>query len=194
VLFRSLYLMLPAVLGCQGKADKPAPVQPTMIEVHEGTQVVASVRTGRPCRATIGPIELIVGGPPIISQSGDTKWSGETTAQAGTFYSHNDDRVARVFPVSDPQTGGVYDVNGVALIRIATSTAGDTATVTSSSSALLRTLAKHGESIVVDSPKLTVTGTSDLVLAALLSAPEIVPEVRMLASCERVLVAMQKGS
>jgi len=183
------------MLGCQDKQGKPIAMVPTLIEVHDGPQVVASVRTGRPCRATIGPIELIVGGPPIISQSGDTKWSGETSPQAGTFYSHNDDRVARAYPIGDALVAGIYDSNGVALIRVAT-TGPDhqRATVTSGSSAQLRTLAKVGTSIVVDSPKLTVTGTSDLVLAALLSAPEIVPEVRMLASCERVLVAMQKGS
>ena len=48
-----------------------------------------------------------------------------------------------------------------------------------------------GATITIDSPALTVTGTDDLVLAAILASPEVVPQVRMLAACERVLA---KGS
>src|SRR5262249_58057130 len=115
--------------------------QPTTIEVKDGTHLVASVRPGRPCRASIGPLELIVGGPPIISQLGETRWSGETTPQ-GTVLSRNNDRVARVFPVDDPAKGGVYTNEGAAMIRVAA--AGDKATVTDAASLLLRTLERAG--------------------------------------------------
>lgn len=161
-----------------------------MIEVHDGSQVTASVRTGRPCRATVGPIELIVGGPPIVSQLGETKWTGTTTPDAGTFLLRNDDRVARVFPVGDPATAGIYDLQGVAQLRVAVT--GDTALVTDGAGRQLRALARTNGAVTIDTPKLSVTGTTDLVLAALISAPEIEPEVRMLAACERVLVDLQK--
>ena len=49
---------------------------------------------------------------------------------------------------------------------------------------------KVGDEIVSD-PPARLHRHDDLVLAALLAAPELVPEVRMLAACERVLV---KGS
>jgi hypothetical protein len=188
VLFRSVCLL--ALIGCQGKAEPPAPVAPVMIEVHDGTQVTASVRTGRPCRATIGPIELIVGGPPLVSQLGETKWTGSNTPEGGTFLLRNDDRVVRVYPVGDPASAGVYDLQGVALLRVAAT--GDRATVTDAAGRPLRTLTRTGTEIAVDAPKVLVTGTPDLVLAALISSPEIGPEVRMLAACERVLVAQQK--
>ncbi len=177
-------LTLLAVLGCQGNAKEPAPATPTSIEVRDGTTVIAAVRPGRPCRATIGPIELIVGGSPLVAQLGDTRWSGESTA-TGTILSRDDTRIARVFPVGDPAIGGVYLPDGTALIRI--STTGDTAIVTNAASQQLRTVVKRGLAIAVDKPSLAVTGTSDLVLAALLTAQELDPEVRMLASCERLL-------
>jgi hypothetical protein len=49
-----------------------------------------------------------------------------------------------------------------------------------------------GTTITLD--KTIITGTNDLVLAALLAAPEVAPELRMMAACERVLVARQDKS
>ena len=179
-------LTLLAVFGCQGNAKEPAPAAPTSIEVRDGTTVVAQVRPGRPCRATIGPIEMIVGGSPLVAQLGDTRWSGEATS-GGTVLSRDATRVARIFPVGDPTTGGVYGLDGVAMIRIATTA--DAAIVTDGGSRQIRTIARRGAALAVDTPSLAVTGTNDLVLAALLTAQELDPEVRMLASCERLLVA-----
>ena len=51
----------------------------------------------------------------------------------------------------------------------------------------VRRLTLAGDKITADDPAMTITGTSDLVLAALLSAPELLPEVRALAACQRVL-------
>ena len=161
-----------------------------MIEVRDGTQVTASVRTGRPCRASIGPIELIVGGPPLVSQLGDTKWTGSTTAESGTFLLRNDDRVARVYPVGDAKTGGIYDLDGIALVRVAVTD--NTAVVSDGTGRKLRSLVRAGTTITADTPPLVITNTSDLVLAALVSAPEVGPELRMLAACERVLVTQQQ--
>jgi hypothetical protein len=177
------------LLGCQTKADPPA-VDPTvMVEVRDGTKVVASVRPGRPCRASIGPLEMIIGGPPLISQLGDTRWSGKGGAN-GTTLEREGDPVVRIFPVNDRSTVGVFDLNGVAMLRAQATPAG--ATVSDAASRPLRMLAMTGSTIKTDHPELVVTGTHDVLLASVLTAPELSPEVRMLAACERVLVTEKK--
>jgi hypothetical protein len=183
------------LLGCQAKADPPAPA-PTLVEVRDGTTVIASLRPGRPCRATIGPTEMIVGGPPLISQLGSTRWSGSDGAN-GTVLERDGQRVARVFPTSDPASTAVFDMVGAAMVRVKAEA--DHATVSDTASRLIRTLARSGDTITVEpgpgpagQPKLVVTGTRDLVLASMLSAPELQPEIRMLAACERVLVTEKK--
>lgn len=160
-----------------------------MIEVRDGTTVVASLRPGKPCRATIGPTEMIVGGPPLISQLGTTRWTGSDGAN-GTVLARDDQNVVRMFPTSDPANAAVFDMVGAAMVRVKAEA--DRATVSDTASRLIRTLARTGDTITVDVPKLTVTGTRDLVLASMLSAPELQPEVRMLAACERVLVTEKK--
>jgi antitoxin (DNA-binding transcriptional repressor) of toxin-antitoxin stability system len=177
------------LLGCQTKADPPA-VDPTvMVEVRDGTKVVASLRPGRPCRASIGPLEMIIGGPPLISQLGETRWTGKAGAN-GTTLAREGDPVARIFPVNDHNTVGVFDLNGVAMLRAQATAAG--ATVSDAASRPLRVLAMTGSTIQTDHPALVVTGTHDVLLASVLTAPELSPEVRMLAACERVLVTEKK--
>ncbi len=151
---------------------------------------MASVRPGRPCRATIGPTEMIVGGPPLISQLGDMRWTG-TDGANGTVLERDGVRVARLYPSADPAAGAVFDPEGVALLRV--QAASDRATVTDATNRPVRALVRTGTTIKLDHPALVVTGTSDLVLASVLSAPELQPEVRMLAACERVLVTEPSG-
>jgi len=151
-------------------------------------KVIAELRPLRPCRASVDGTEMIVGGPPILSQVGNTTWTG-STSENGTTYSRDSERIARIYPIRDPKSAAVLDMQGVAMARI--TVAGDKAAVADASTATIRSLTKLGSTISIDAPPLTVTGTDDLVLAALLTAPELVPEVRMLAACERVLV---KGS
>ena len=185
---RSTWLLLP-LLGCQTKADPPAADPTVMVEVREGTKVVASVRPGRPCRAIIGPLEMIIGGPPLVSQLGDMRWSG-IDGSNGTTLEREGDRVARIFPIADRGTLGVFDGNGVAMLRVQATPAG--ATVSDAASRVLRTLAMTGATIHADHPDLVVTGTHDVLLASVLTAPELAPEIRMLAACERVLVTEKK--
>lgn len=158
-----------------------------MVEVRDGSTVVASLRPGRPCRATIGPTEMIIGGPPLISQLGSTRWTGADGAN-GMVLSRDDQRVARLYD------GAVFDMVGAAMVRVKAEA--DRATVSDTASRLIRTLARTGDTITVDpaagQPKLVVTGTRDLVLASMLSASELQPEIRMLAACERVLVPGKK--
>lgn len=189
---RSIYAL--AALGCQGTPDasarrQPAPLPPG-ITVHDakGT-TIAELHPGHPCRASIGPVEMIVGGEPLVAQVGDTRWSGDTGSN-GTTILRGAEAVARVFPVGDPAHVAVIDPQGVPLLRVSLS--GGDATVTSGAGQVVRRLhTKVGGEIVSDPPAASATGTSDLVLVALLSAPELAPEVRMLAACERELV---KGS
>jgi hypothetical protein len=186
---RGLYL-LALLVGCQSKSRQVEPAPLPAIEVKDGSgATLAELRITRPCRATIEARELIVGGPPLIATLGATRWTGESQ-QNGTVLSRDGERTARVFPVGDPAAAAVFDMKGVALIRVARS--GTSATVSEASGAALRVLHDRGTAIESDPPGITITGTDDLVLAAVFSAPELVPEVRMLAACERVLAA--KGS
>jgi hypothetical protein len=179
-----------ALAGCQGEKPPP-PAEPVVVQAKDANgKVLAELRPLRPCRASVDGAEMIVGGPPILSQVGNTTWTGSTT-ENGTTYSRDGERIARVFPIRDPKNAAVLDMQGVAMARIAVSKDTTKATVADASSAPVRNLTKLGSAISIDAPPMTVTGTDDLVLAALLTAPELVPEVRMLAACERVLV---KGS
>jgi hypothetical protein len=176
--------------GCQGKAKESPPPAPSVVEVRDATSaVIAQLRPGHPCRATIGPVELIVGGPPLVAQHGEDHWTGEVATNGITLL-RGSERIARLFPVGDSHAEAVLGVDGIALARI-TATATE-AMVSNGGGTLLRRLSLTTPStITIDAPKLSVSGTTDLVLAALISAPELVPEVRMLSACERVLA---KGS
>ena len=179
-------LLLLTLAACQGSKEAPPPPAPVTIQVRDASGVlVAELRPLRPCRGTVGPIELIVGGPPLVSNVGGTQWAG-SAEQNGTTLSRDGQAVARVFPVGDPMNASVLDPRGVALARIAVT--GKTATVSNAASVPVRNLRVDGDAIKTDDPALTITGTQDLVLAGLLSAPELSPEVRVLAACERVLV------
>ena len=179
-------LLFLTVLGCQGKPqDEPKPIPPAAIQVRDGTTAIAELRPTRPCRGTVGPVELIVGGPPLVATFGATQWTGASGA-SGTTLSRDREAIARVYPVGAPAGAAVLDMNGVALVRIQVD--GTTATVSNAAGVPFRKLTAAGTVIASDSPALTITGTSDLVLAALLSAPELQPELRILAACERVLV------
>jgi len=185
---RSCLLTLVALAGCQDKSreaskSKPLPADVQVLDAQG--KLVAELKNTRPCRATIGPQELIVGGPPIVATLGSTKWTGQAEPN-GTVLSRNDERIARVFPVGDPASGAVFDLHGIAQVRVTVT--GTKAIVENKASVPIRRLTAAGGKITADDPALTITGTDDLILAALLSAPELLPEVRMLAACERVLI------
>jgi hypothetical protein len=183
---RSAYVLV-LLAGCKDSPSKiaPPPQTATVVVKDAGGATLAELRPGRPCRATIGPQELIIGGPPLVATLGSTKWTGAHEPN-GTMLSRDDERIARVFPVGDAVTGSVFDLHGIAQVRVAVT--GQTATVENKASIPIRKLTRAGDSISSSDPALTITGTDDLILAALLSAPELLPEVRMLAACERVLV------
>jgi hypothetical protein len=178
-------LLLLALVACQGKKEPPPPA-PVAVQVRDTSGVlVAELRPIRPCRGSIGPVDLIVGGPPLVANLGSTEWKG-SAAENGTTLIRDGEPVVRVFPVGNPTSVAVLDMHGVALARIAV--AGAIATVSNAAGVPVRNVRLDGDTIKTDQPVLTVTGTKDLLLAALLSAPELSPEVRVLAACERVLV------
>jgi hypothetical protein len=162
--------------ACQGSA--PAAVAPpVLVEARDGSGIVtAQLRPGHPCRASIGPVELIVGGPPLVAQDGAVRWTGDDRGN-GTTLLREGEVVARVVSVQGVLS--VVDPTGVALIRIGADAVSD------ASGRRLRSISAKPGAIAID--QLSVTGTRDAALAALLTAEELRPEVRMLAACERVL-------
>lgn len=186
---RQFCISIVALAACNGGDKQAEQAPPAPIEVRDAQSLIAELLPIRPCRAKVGNQEMIVGGPPILSQLGDVRWMG-TTGSNGTTYAKDGQRVARLYPLADANEASVLDTRGVALIRVMVT--GQTAKVTDAATVPVRNVKKEANAITVDAPvPLTVTGTDDLVLAALLTAPELIPEVRMLAACERVLV---KGS
>jgi hypothetical protein len=148
-----------------------------MVEARDGSgAVIAQLRPGHPCRATVGPSELIIGGPPLVAQDGATHWSGDDRGN-GTTVLRDGQVVARIVDLSGVVS--VIDPTGVAMVRIGQDAISD------AGGRRLRTIASHGKGFTIGD--LAVTGTTDPALAALLTAGELMPEVRMLAACERVL-------
>jgi hypothetical protein len=144
------------------------------------------LQPGHPCRATLGPFEMMVGGPPLVAQLGDAHWVGDDEA-SGTTISRNGAPVARVFPVGDPMTAAVLDPQGVPLVRVAKG-GGDVIVSNTQGQTVRHLHTRVDGGIVIDQPAATATGTKDLVTVALLTASELAPEVRMIAACQRVLV------
>jgi len=184
---RSCCICILAAIGCQTKSEPPAPALPSAVVVRDSKgEVLVELRPGHPCRATLGPFEMMVGGPPLVAQLGDAHWVGDDEKN-GTTISRNDTPVARVFPVGDPVTASVLDPQGIPMVRV--QKGGGDVLVSNASGQTVRHLHTRVDgTIVIDQPAATATGTKDLVLVALLTASELAPEVRMIAACQRVLV------
>ena len=111
-------LLLLGLLACQGKQEPPPPAAAS-VQVRDSSGVlVAELRPIRPCRGSIGPVDLIVGGPPLVANLGSTEWKGSAADNGTTLY-RDGQPVVRVFPTGDPKTVSVLDLHGIALARIA---------------------------------------------------------------------------
>jgi hypothetical protein len=187
VIPRRLPLFALAVLvggGCQAKssADSVQDQPVRGIELHDASgKVTSRVVPGHPCRATIDGLELLIGTQPLVAQLGDVRWSGDLAAN-GTTFKRNDVPVARMFPDDDPASVGLYSADGTTVFT--SNVAIDKAALVSGAGAVVGTVAKIRGTI--EAGDRTVTGTEDLLLAALLSAPDVSPEVRGLAACHRL--------
>lgn len=149
--------------------------------------LLARVTEGRPCRATIEHDELIVGGRPLVMMLGETRWASEDV-DGSTVITRDGAPHARIFPagVRDDELA-VFDREGVAMIRV--TARGDAAVVRDSGQSPVRELARSAPGITIKTPAgdALVTGTKDLLLAAVLSATEMSHEVRALVACHRLL-------
>jgi len=142
----------------------------------------ARIVAGHPCRAEIDGDELLIGTEPLVAQIGSVRWSGDDSAGPGTVLRKDGAAMVRI---QAQDTGlDVLDPQGTAILRIS----GDGAIANSRGDILRRAepapaTIKIGESVV--------TGTGDLALAALVTAPELLPEVRALAACHRLFAREQ---
>jgi hypothetical protein len=155
------------------------------IEVRDArSNVVAKVLVGRPCRATVGERELIVGGPPLVATSGTSQWTGED-APNGTTLRLNDRPIARIHAKQ------LFDAEGIPLVRVL-----DNGDVANGPGRIVRKATIAAGMITIhplqgDGGDLTVTGLAggpdDLALAVMLAAPEAAADVRALAACHYLL-------
>lgn len=185
-----------AAAACQSSSTTSAPATGSATAVPEivirdaGATVVARVSARQPCRATIDGRELIVGVAPMVAQVGTTRWTGETGPN-GTTFKRAGKTVARMFAASASELA-IVDPEGIAQIRAARSADADSSVnVADRGGAIIRiaTRTADGGFAVTPSaggPVVTATGTDDALLVALLSAPEVLPEVRALAACRRL--------
>jgi hypothetical protein len=180
---RCLCLWTSAVCACQGNdpAERSDKVPAAgAIEVIAGGKVTARVVPGHPCRATVDGVELLVGGPPLLAQVGDTKWTADTRENGTTFMS-NDRPAARIL------ANQLFDATGIPLIKVQ-----DDGKIVNVQRVVRQATAEHDpvERVVIrgiekwkNEPEVVVTNTDDTALAGLLAAPEADPTLRGLAAC-----------
>jgi hypothetical protein len=173
--------------GCQAKSepDPPRP-PPPVIEARTGSTTLAHIIAGHPCRAEIDGDELLIGTQPLVTQIGNTRWSGDDTAGDGTTTLRKDG--AAVVRIRDAQEAAieVFDPKGAAILRLSA----DGAIANGHGEVLRRAEATRGSIKVGDA---VVTGTTDVALGVLITAPELIPEVRGLAACHRLSWREQAG-
>jgi hypothetical protein len=173
-----------ALAGCQSEpAPRPAP--PTSIDVVVGGKVMASVVPGHPCRAKVAGVELLVGGPPLLSEQGSARWTGQTQGNGTTLFL-NDRAVARI------HANQLFDEQGIPKLRVM-----EDGTIVSGAGKVLRTATARTQPApprveIRDAQgrkadDVVVTNTGDRVLAAFLSANEIEAELRALVACHLLL-------
>jgi hypothetical protein len=190
---RIAFLILIGCQGSSGDSPKNEPAAPShvggKIEVHDlSGNVTARVTPGHPCRATVDSVELLVGGEPLIAQTGNVRWTGEDRGN-GTTILKDSEIVARI--VDDkPGELSLIDPQGIPMIRVLTQ--GDDVEVIDKQSAVVRHLTRSGKGVEVQ-PGPTVTGTDDRLLVAALTAIEAPPEVRALAACHRLFARQDEG-
>jgi hypothetical protein len=178
---RSFVVLVTTLVACQGKSTSSAggssasAAQSTAIQVVDGKGVVTSrIVPGHPCRAEVDGVEMQVGGRPLVAQLGSRRWTGEDAAN-GTTFKLNDAPVARIHAKQ------LFDGEGVPLVRVS-----DNGDIANGGGRILRKAIVAGDKITIG--EFVVTGTTDLVLAAMLTAKtEATPELRALAACHFLL-------
>ena len=186
-MFRS-FAGVALLAGCPGQSSADSPAAPSAgVEVRDATgEITARVVAARPCRAMVEGIDVQVGANPLVTMVGNVRWDG---VEDGTKVTLTRNGVRAADLVTDGNRIQVLDDHGFAVIR--TKLEDDTAPVFDAANTNVRTAKRSGTNVTIGD--MTVTGTQDLLLAALLTAHEIGPEVRALAACHRLLL-LQKSA
>ena len=182
-------LVLVVLAGCQGKSepDPPRP-PPPVIEARAGSggSTLARIVAGHPCRAEVDGDEMLIGTVPLIAQVGNTRWTGDDSAGDGTTLRKDGAAIVRIRDAQEAAIE-VFDPHGAALLRLSA----DGAIANGSGEVLRRAEATRTAIKVGD---VVITGTTDIALGGLITAPELIPEVRALAACHRLFWHEQRGS
>jgi hypothetical protein len=175
-------LSFSALLACQSRASESVPTPPAIELLDDHGVLNGELRPSHPCRARIGPIEMQIGGPPLVAQLGATRLTGSSDDH-GTTLASDGQMLVRMLPSADGRGVDVFDPTGAALVRFDSDGSG--ATIRSAGRDVLHRVEPRGDQLVLDNGAQAVRGTHDALLAALLVDPELLPEVRMLAACQR---------
>jgi len=171
-------LALALIAGCQGKSelDPPRPPRP-VIEARSAGATIARIVTGHPCRAEIDGNELLIGTEPLVTQIGSSRWSGDSADNGTTLRKDG----AAIVRIHDTQDAGVevFDPYGTALLLVTADGA-----IANGRGEILRRAEPANAAIKIGDA--IVTGTKDLALGVIITAPELIPEVRALAACHRL--------
>jgi hypothetical protein len=148
------------------------------VEVRSGGATVAHIIAGHPCRAEIDGDELLIGTQPLVAQVGNSRWSGDDTGGGGTTLRKDGAAIVRIRDAEDAAIE-VFDPHGAAILRLSA----DGAIANGRGEILRRAEATRAAIKIGDA---VVTGTTDVALGVLITAPELIPEVRALAACHRL--------
>lgn len=176
-------LALALVAGCQGKSDPDPPrPPPAVIEARAGGATIAHIIAGHPCRAEIDGNELLIGTQPLVTQIGHSRWSGDD--EGGVTTLRQDGGAIVQIRDTDAAAIEVFDPRGAAILRLSADGA-----IANGRGEILRRAETTRAAIKIGDA--VVTGTADVALGVLITAPELIPEVRALAACHRLFVREQ---
>jgi hypothetical protein len=169
---------LALIAGCQGKSepDPPRPPRP-VIEARSGGVTTVRIVAGYPCRAEIDGNEFLVGTQPLVTQVGSNRWTGDDT-EHGTTLRRDGMAMVRIHEPPDASVE-VFDQDDTAILRVTP----DGGIANARGEILRRAEPTHAAIRIGDA---VLTGTSDVALGLLVTAPELVPEIRALAACRRL--------
>ena len=155
-----------------------------MIEARAGGTTVAHIIAGHPSRPEIEGDELLIGTQPLVAQVGNSRWSGDDVDGGGTTLRKDGTAIVRLRDAADAAIE-VFDPRGGAILRLSA----DGAIANGRGEILRRAEATRGAIKIGDA---VVTGTTDVALGVLITAPELIPEVRGLAACHRLFAREQQ--
>jgi hypothetical protein len=173
--------VLLAAIGCQGSSPRSSEAATSLVEVRDakGT-VVDSVQKGKPCRTQFEGTQLEVQDGKLAA--GSAHWTTEKRPN-GTAMMKDGEMVARMVELQEEKRAArveFYDPKGIAIVRV--SRLDGYLSVGDAGSRRVRQ--GNSGSDVITVGDLYVSGTDDLLLAGVVTATEVPPEVRALAVCK----------